>query len=94
MAHQVKPRRLRAAGRRRVELQPDRVAKLNQIGERRVHKGQGTGFAGNRVPTRAVAHRPDRCVDGVKVCLRPRHNSVDGNSISSACAITFVHPFA
>jgi hypothetical protein len=73
MAHQVKPRRLRAAGRRRVELQPDRVAQLNQIGERRVHKGQGTGLSGNRVPTRAAANRADRGVDGVKVCLRPCH---------------------
>ena len=70
MAHHVKPRPLRAAARRRAELQPDRVAKLNEIGQRRIHNGQGTGFAGNRLPTRAIADRPDRCVDGVKVCLR------------------------
>ena len=73
MAHQVKPRPLRAAGRRRLEFQPDRVAQLDQIGQRRVHKGQGTGFAGNRLPARAVADRPDRGLDCVKVCLRPRH---------------------
>ena len=76
LAHHVKPRPLRAAGRRRVELQPDRVAKLNQIGERRVHKGRGTAFAGNRLTTRAIADRPDRGVDGVKVCLRPRYKLI------------------
>jgi hypothetical protein len=76
MAHHVKPRPLRAAGCRRVELQPDRVAQLDQIGERRVHKGQGTGFAGNRLPTCAIADRPDRYVDGVKVCLRPRYKLI------------------
>lgn len=73
MAHQVKLWSLRAAGGGRLEFQPDRVAQFDQIGQRRVHKGQGTGFAGNRLPARAVAHRPDRGLDGVKVCLRPRH---------------------
>ena len=73
MAHQVKPWPLRIACRRRLELQPDHVAQLNEIGEWRVHKGRRIGFTGNGLLARAVAERADRRLDGVKVRLRPCH---------------------